>query len=99
MRRKAVIAVLIILCFILQCTVFQALALAGMQAGVGAVIASVVYEMAAGVVCGKNPVSILIMAGAFAATCFFGVNVVYVVLACGLIGVVRTIIERKGEKK
>ena len=29
MRRKAVIAVLIILCFILQCTVFQALALAG----------------------------------------------------------------------
>ena len=73
--------------------------LEGMQAGVGAVIASVVYEMAAGVVCGKNPVSILIMAGAFAATCFFGVNVVYVVLACGLIGVVRTIIERKGEKK
>ena len=73
--------------------------LEGMQAGVGAVIASVVYEMAAGVVSGKNPVSILIMAGAFAATCFFGVNVVYVVLACGLIGVVRTIIERKGEKK
>lgn len=73
--------------------------LEGMQAGVGAVIASVVYEMAAGVVCGKNPVSIPIMAGAFAATCFFGVNVVYVVLACGLIGVVRTIIERKGEKK
>ena len=73
--------------------------LEGMQAGGGAGIASVVYEMAAGVDCGKNPVSILIMAGAFAATCFFGVNVVYVVLACGLIGVVRTIIERKGEKK
>ena len=31
MRRKAVIAVLIILCFILQCTVFQALALAGIS--------------------------------------------------------------------
>lgn len=29
MRRKAVIALLIIICFILQCTVFQALALAG----------------------------------------------------------------------
>ena len=31
MRRRAVIAVLIILCFILQCTVFQALALAGIS--------------------------------------------------------------------
>ncbi len=31
MRRKAVIALLIILCFILQCTVFQSLALAGIS--------------------------------------------------------------------
>lgn len=73
--------------------------LEGMQAGVGAVIASVVYEMAAGVVHGKNPVSFLIMAGAFAATCFFGVNVVYVVLVCGLMGIVGTIIQKRGGKK
>ena len=71
--------------------------LEGMQAGVGAVIAAVVYEMAGGIIRGKSPVSILIMAGAFAATCFFGVNVVFVILVCGLIGVVRTLIARKEE--
>ena len=64
--------------------------LEGMQAGVGAVIAAVVYEMGAGIVQGKNPMSLLIMAGAFVAACIFEVNVVYVVIVCGLIGVVRT---------
>ena len=59
--------------------------LEGMQAGVGAVIASVVYEMAAGVVHGKNLTSLLIMAGAFAATCIFNVNVVAVILVCILL--------------
>ena len=73
--------------------------LEGMQAGVGAVIAAVVYEMAGGIIQGKSPVSILIMAGAFAATCFFCVNVVFVILVCGLIGVVRTLIARKEEGK
>ena len=69
--------------------------LEGMQAGVGAVIAAVVYEMAGGIIQGKNPVSILIMAGAFAATCFLSVNVVFVILVCGLIGVIRTLYARK----
>lgn len=73
--------------------------LEGMQAGVGGVIAAVVYEMAGGIIQGKSPFSILIMAGAFAATCFLSVNVVFVILVCGLIGVVRTLIARKeGEK-
>lgn len=63
--------------------------LEGMQAGVGAVIAAVVYEMAGGILHGKNKASILIMAGAFVATCILGVNVIFVVIACGLIGVVR----------
>ena len=99
MRRKAVIAVLIILCFILQCTVFQALALAGMQAGVGAVIAVVVYEMGSGIVRGKSWTSNLIMAGAFLASCVFGVNVVLVVIVCGLIGVVRTVLEKRRAKE
>lgn len=44
--------------------------LEGMQAGVGAVIAAVVFEMAGGIVHGKNPVSVIIMVLAFAATCF-----------------------------
>lgn len=73
--------------------------LEGMQAGVGAVIAVVVYEMGEGVVRGKNTASILIMAGAFLASCVFGVNVVWIVIVCLLIGVVRTLLnERRGRK-
>ncbi|HJA94417.1 MAG TPA: chromate transporter [Candidatus Eisenbergiella merdipullorum] len=69
--------------------------LEGMQAGVGAVIAAVVYEMAAGIIHGRSPISIGIMLAAFVATCFFGVNVVYVVLVCILFGIVRTLVEKK----
>ena len=43
--------------------------------------------------------SLLIMAGAFLATCFFNVNVVYVVIVCGLIGVARTFLEKRKERK
>ena len=43
--------------------------LEGMQAGVGAVIAAVVFEMGAGVVHGKNPVSMAIMVLVFLAAC------------------------------
>ena len=60
------------------------------SAGVGAVIASVVYEMAAGIVRGREPLSLLIMAVSFAATCFGGVSAVYVVLFCIFIGLVQT---------
>lgn len=58
----------------------------GMQAGVGAVIAAVCYEMAVPVVRERNISSIMIMAAAFAATCFFNVNVIVVVIICILIG-------------
>ena len=55
--------------------------LEGMQAGVGAVIASVTYEMGAGVVKEKDPLSLVILVCAFAAACFFKVNVIYIVLS------------------
>lgn len=63
----------------------------GMQAGVGAVIASVVYSMGSGVVHSKDFISILIMAAAFLASCVFGVNVIYIILICGMLGAVRTL--------
>jgi chromate transporter len=69
--------------------------LEGMQAGVGAVIAAVVYEMASGIIHEKNPPSIIIMAAAFAAACFFEVNVIYIVIICILIGIIRTFLSRK----
>ena len=73
--------------------------LEGMQAGVGAVIASVTYEMGAGIAKEKDGISLLIMAGAFVASCVFEVNVVYIVIICGLLGVLRTCMNRKGAGK
>ena len=69
--------------------------LQGMQSGVGAVIASVTYEMGAGIVHGRNKTAILIMVCAFAASCIFRVNVIFVVIACGLLGVARTLLTGK----
>ena len=73
--------------------------LRGMQAGVAAVIASVVFEMAGGVIHGKNPVSIAIMVLAFIASCVLQINVIYIILICGLLGVIRTLIEKRRETK
>ena len=70
--------------------------LEGMQAGVGAVIASVTYEMGAGVVKEKDPLSLVILVCAFAAACFFGINVIYIVLVCGAIGALRTVLAKGG---
>ena len=38
------------------------------------------------------------MAGAFAASCFFEVNVIYIILVCAAIGIVKALINRKKEK-
>ena len=72
--------------------------LEGMHAGVGAVIAAGVLEMGAGVVHGKNPVSMAIMVLAFLAACVLGINVVYIVIVCGLFGLARTLVQRGREK-
>ena len=69
--------------------------LEGMQAGVGAVIATVVYSMGSGVVASKDLLSLVILAGAFVAACLLRVNVVYIILVCGLLGVVRSILAQR----
>ena len=69
--------------------------LSGMQAGVGAVIASVTYDMGAPIVKEKDPVSLLIMAGAFIAAWLLEINVIYIVIACGLLGVIRTLLAKR----
>lgn len=75
------------------------LMLEGMQAGVGAVIASVTYDMGAGIVKKKDALSYVLMVGAFIASCIFEVNVVYVILICGIVGVLHALIEKKITKK
>ena len=69
--------------------------LAGMQAGVGAVIASVVWDMGGGILKQKSAVSDFIMLAAFLATCVFRVNVVYIILACIALGVLRTVLAKR----
>ena len=69
--------------------------LSGMQAGVGAVIASVTYDMGAPIVKEKDPVSLLIMIGAFIAAWLLEINVIYIVIACGLLGVFRTLLAKR----
>lgn len=71
-------------------TVIQSL-LSGMTAGVGAVIASVVYDMGSSVIKSKDMILILIMILSFVANYYFGLNVIYIILAVAAIGVIRTI--------
>lgn len=72
--------------------------LEGMQAGVGAVITSVVYDMGEGIVRGRNYISILIMILSFIAVYFLKISAVYIILACAAFGTVRTILAQKGGK-
>ena len=69
--------------------------LEGMQAGVGAVIASVTFEMACGIVKERNMMSLVIMAAAFAASVIWQINTVYIILSCGLLGILITFSKRR----
>jgi len=73
--------------------------LKGMQAGIAAVIADVVLNLGANVVKEKDTVSVLIMIGAFVATFFLKVNVIYIIIVCGFIGAVKILIQMKKAKK
>lgn len=75
---------------IFQSHIYVKLVLDGMQAGVGAVICSVVYDMSKDLIKTKSWMNNAIMITAFVVTCFFNVNVIYVILICIAIGVVRT---------
>ena len=78
---------------------YVALVLEGMQAGVAAVILDVVWNMGSKVVKGRNALGIAIMLAAFVATFAFKVNVIYIILAAALIGVVKIILMRKEAAK
>ncbi len=73
--------------------------LEGMQAGVGAVIASVAWDMGRGVVEERDTVSTVILIASFVASCFLEINVVYIILICGVLGVVRTLLEKRRAAK
>ncbi len=71
----------------------------GMRAGVAAVIVDVVMKMSLDVVRRKDPVAIVTMAAAFIAAYFFNINVIWVILASGVIGLLNYFWKkRKGGK-
>ena len=76
-----------------------ALILKGMRAGVAAVIADVVVTMARGVARERRLLPLLLMAGAFAASYFFAVNVALILLICGAAGSLDTRSRRRREEK
>lgn len=74
--------------------------LKGMESGIGAVIASVVWDMGAGVVRQKSVFSALILVGSFLACTVFQVNVVFIILAAAGLGAARTLwMQKRRERK
>lgn len=74
----------------------------GMQAAVAAVIVDVVINMAQSIIREKNRLSILMMVIVFIANYFLKVNLMLIIIICGLIGALSTLyhakkVEQKGE--
>lgn len=69
----------------------------GMQAAVGAVIADVVIGMVMKTMRQKQILPIVILIGSFVASCVFGINVIWIILACGALGALVSL--RKGNKQ
>src|SRR5690625_2170604 len=73
-----------------RANIWISLMLEGMQAGVGAVVTAVSYEMAAGVVKEKDTMLILMMLVAFIANTILNVNVIIIILVSIVIGLVQS---------
>ena len=76
---------------------YVALTLRGMQAGVAAVILDVVCGLGSKVVKEHSALSIALMLCAFAATFFFKINVVFILLAAALVGAAKFLVIRRKE--
>lgn len=72
--------------------------LKGMQAGVAAVITDVVINLGGNVVKTKSIISMLVMIGAFIATFVLKINVMYIILVCGIIGALKVLYYEKKER-
>lgn len=78
---------------------YVALALGGMQAGVAAVILSVVFDLGGKVLRERSALSIVLMLLAFIATFVFNVNVVLIILIAAAAGAASVLAARAKEAK
>lgn len=70
----------------------------GMKVGVGAVIMSVVWDMAAGVTRYRDYLLIAIMCVTFIANYFFKINIIYIIMITATIGAIRTLIRESKDR-
>ena len=73
--------------------------MAGMLCGVAAVILDVVVNMITSLVKKKRLLPLVILVGSFVASQVFRVNIILIILVCGLIGAVDTLLRGKGAAK
>lgn len=77
---------------------YVSLALKGMQAGVAAVILDVVCGLGGNVIKQHKPVYLAIMVLAFLANSVFNVNVIFIILACAVFGILLEVIHHLNQK-
>lgn len=71
------------------------LMMSGMLCGVAAVIFDVVINMITSIIKQKAKLSIAVLIAAFIAVHFFDVNILILILICGLIGALNTLVKQK----
>lgn len=71
----------------------------GMLAGVAAVICDVVITMGKGIFQQKRLLPITVLLGSFIAVRFFGINIILIILLCGIIGAADTLYREKRGKE
>lgn len=94
-----VISVISVFYEIFRSNQIVSLVLEGMQVGVAAVIASVVWEMAYGILAEKKWLSILIMAVSLIASACLCINTIVIILVCIAIGLIRTFAPKGGRNQ
>ncbi len=75
------------------------LVLRGMQAGVAAVICDVVVSMSRNILKLRRLLPIIMLVGAFAASWFFDINVVLIIILCAIVGAADTWHQERTDKK
>ena len=75
------------------------LVMAGMLCGVAAVILDVVVDMAKAIFQNRRVLPILVLLGAFVCVRFLSVNIILVILVCGVIGACETLYTEKRRRE
>ena len=75
------------------------MAMAGMLCGVAAVICDVVINMAKTIFQEKRLLPVIVMLGSFAAVRVFSVNIIVIILVCGVIGAANTWYQGRKQKE